>query len=330
MRLYIGIDAGQTSTKCVLGDETGNLISAGQGEAVSHWRDAQSRTKVKEVLNQVVLKTVRTAGLQASIGVEAVFLGYTGVSTLGETAARVLAELVGEIIVVRNTSVDHDAQVALAGAIPSMTGIIVIAGTGSLAYGIDERGNRARAGGWGYLIGDPGSGYEIGRQALAAVARYHDGTGPTTDLAARIMRAFSIEDLFAIKQVVYLDPDPKKRVAALAPFVSQAAHAGDQVALEILSAAGKDLGKMICAVARKLNFENGKFLFSVTGGVVNCGDLLRTPFEDEVLSNFPAAERIVPRFPAHCGAYLMALRAGGISVTEGLLNRMEGTLFKII
>ena len=77
---------------------------------------------------------------------------------------------------------------------------------------------------------------------------------------------------------------------------------------------------MICAVARKLKFKNGKFFFSVTGGVVNCGDLLRTPLKDEVLSNFTTAEMIVPRFPAHCGAYLMALRAGGIAVTLDLLN----------
>jgi len=326
MKLYIGIDGGQTSIKCAIGNEEGTVLAIGTGGPATHLIDSESRRKVMQGIREAISEALRLLGLRAGTCVEASFLGFTGISEANSAATKTLSELFQEIIVGRTIAIDHDAQVALAGAIPSLRGIIAIAGTGSMAYGLNESGNRVRAGGWGYLLGDPGSAYEIGRQALAAVAREHDATGPPTDLSWRVMKSFSIHVPSAIRHVVYLDSTPKLRIAALAPVVSEAAQAGDCVAMDIMRIAGIGLGQLVCAVARILGMMDKKFKFSTTGGVFKSGDPLGIPFKDEVLSCFPLAEMVAPRFSPHIGAYLMALRLGGVSVDEELLCRVEQSL----
>jgi N-acetylglucosamine kinase-like BadF-type ATPase len=149
--------------------------------------------------------------------------------------------------VVQSIFIDHDARTALAGAIPSMTGVIAISGTGSIAFAMNANGASARAGGWGYLLGDPGSAYEIGRHALAAVALAHDGAGPVTTLSSLLLQALNIQDAAEITQVIYRDASPKLRIAGVCPTVAAAAASGDAVALSIFEEAGRGLGSMACA-----------------------------------------------------------------------------------
>src|ERR1700733_7704143 len=98
-------------------------------------------------------------------------------------------------------------------------GIVVIAGTGSIAYGRNAGGEAARAGGWGHMIGDEGSGYWIGREALAAVMRGADGRGPETGLTAEILAHFDVEDVSRLPRIVYDRDVPRASVAAVGPIV---------------------------------------------------------------------------------------------------------------
>ncbi|MFN8007479.1 MAG: BadF/BadG/BcrA/BcrD ATPase family protein [Terriglobia bacterium] len=326
MRLFLGIDAGQTSSKCALGDERGTVLSTGSGGPVTHLRDLKSRQDSKHSLREAVLAALKKAELPGNTSLEAIFLGSSGIASMGDAGAREMTQILKGIVRAKIRAVDHDAQVALAGAIPSCVGVIAIAGTGSLAFGRNSKGATIRAGGWGYLIGDSGSAFEIGRRALAAVARAHDGMGSPTTLTRDILTALSIEDPAGIKSRIYLDPNPRIQIAAIAPWVAQCARSGDPIAGEIMRTAGQEAGKMVCAVARKLDLNQEAFPFAATGGVTRTGELWLTPFREEVLAHFPSAMPMIPRFLPHFGAYLMALRTAGIVISEGLLGGLEESI----
>jgi N-acetylglucosamine kinase-like BadF-type ATPase len=250
------------------------------------------------------------------------FLGFSGVSGPEAPAAKTYCEVVQEQFAVRSILIDHDARTALAGAIPSITGVIAIAGTGSIAFAMNARGASSRAGGWGYLLGDPGSAYEIGRLALAAVALAHDGAGPSTMLSSLLLRALDIDQVPEITQAVYRDVSPKLRIASVCSTVAAAAASGDEVAVRIFEEAGNSLGSMACAAARKL-VPLPSLMFSGVGGVFESGDLLWKPYREAVLSEYSQAQVVSPAFPPLVGALILALRHGQGDISQESLERIR-------
>ena len=124
----------------------------------------------------------------------------------------------------------NDALIALAAGAGDTPGIVIIAGTGSIAYGRNARRDAARSGGWGHIIGDEGSGYWIGREALSAVVRAVDGRGPSTRLTDDVLEHFAIGDISGLPRIVYDRDLPRLSVAALGPIVQRASTLGDPVA----------------------------------------------------------------------------------------------------
>jgi N-acetylglucosamine kinase-like BadF-type ATPase len=242
MKIFLGIDGGQTTTKSILADETGRFLGTGAGGPAIHLKDEETREHARRALYESIHAALREAGLPDLTEIESAFLGFTGVSGSETPPARTYCELTQEQFRIKSVAIDHDARSALAGAIPSMIGVIVIAGTGSIAFGMNASGESARAGGWGYLLGDQGSAYEIGRQALIAVGEAADGIGPKTVLTSLILEALKIPDTAAITQAIYRDRVPKLRMAAMSAVVTQAAEAGDEVARKIFLEGGKRLG----------------------------------------------------------------------------------------
>src|SRR5262249_43297302 len=145
-------------------------------------------------------------------------------------------------------------------------GIVIIAGTGSIVYGRNAAGEAARAGGWGHMIGDEGSGYWIGREALAAVMRAGDGRGPATDLTAEILSHFAGDDLSRLPRIVYDRGTPRAAVAEVGPIVQRMADAGDAVATRILERAADELVLAAESVASRLEMRGDAFTFSLSGG----------------------------------------------------------------
>lgn len=176
----------------------------------------------------------------------------------------------------------NDAEPILAAGTPGGWGIALIAGTGSFAFGRSEHGERARAGGWGYLFGDEGSGYDLGRQALVAVARAADGRGPATVLQAAVRRRFGITQDQALIPAIYGAPFDRSRIASLADLVSDGAAAGDQVSIQIMEGAAKSLAEMAAAVADQLQFSATAVPLALAGGVLLNTSLLRPQVENEL------------------------------------------------
>jgi N-acetylglucosamine kinase-like BadF-type ATPase len=161
----------------------------------------------------------------------------------------------------------NDALVALIAGAGDDPGVVIVAGTGSIAYGHDGRGHAARAGGWGYLLGDEGGGFWIGRGALAAVVRQFDGRGPSTLLTEFVLAEMKLVSPADLIHAVYDDGLPRRSIAGIASVVQRAVAAGDAVATEILDRAAGELTAAAASVIRALSMRGEDFVIVLSGGI---------------------------------------------------------------
>jgi N-acetylglucosamine kinase-like BadF-type ATPase len=194
--------------------------------------------------------------------------------------------------------------------------MIVVSGTGSIAYARNQQGQTLRAGGWGASFDDPGSGYDLGRKAIMAGLRDFDGRGEHTVLTSRICQALKLS---VITQIVLKKLDTRQ-VAALFPLVSEAARQGDRVARHLCAQAGSDLAQLALALARRL--ERRAMLDVVcAGGVFRSSPYLRRSFARYVHQRLPRARvRLLQHEPAE-GALAMARELGSADLRPALAGR---------
>ena len=206
---------------------------------------------------------------------------------------------------------DHETM--LYGAV-GREGAVLISGTGSVALGRNGKGETFRCGGWGYLIGDEGSGYAIGRDILAAVAKANDGCGPQTCLTEQVFETLNISGMGELIRFVY-DPDSdKSRIASLAPLLAGALAQGDEAAKAIAGRAAQELVLLAATVLSRLSLEAGCIAFS--GSILTQMTYIREKVEAELALRFPLLSHIEPRQDAATGAAAMALEAA-LKMGEG-------------
>jgi len=167
-----------------------------------------------------------------------------------------------------NALIVNDALIALVAGAGASPGVVVISGTGSIAYGVSHHGVAARAGGWGPTLGDEGSGYWIGRLALAAVMRDVDGRGPQTDLTRLVLRHFSLPKPEALVAEIYHQPQGRRAIASLGTVVDGARDAGDPVAIDIMSHAADELALAAASVISRLEMRGEQFPILLAGGML--------------------------------------------------------------
>jgi N-acetylglucosamine kinase-like BadF-type ATPase len=182
----------------------------------------------------------------------------------------------------------NDAEIMLAAGAGRPEGIVVISGTGSIAYGRDKYGSQFRSGGWGHLIGDEGSGYWIGKEAINAAVRYFDRRDESTMLLDMLMARLNLREVWDFIGFVYSSGKEKGDIAALASVVDEAFLAGDRVALKILINASKELFLICNAVAKRLNFKED-FCIVTGGGVFEHNSFLYNTFCSYVMDMYPKA-----------------------------------------
>ena len=255
----LGIDAGGTKTVCLLADERGTILAEGRGPGAN--LHAAGELEVEKVLHEVMEEAIG----ERDIAPAAICLGIAGVDRDDE--ARTVRAIMRRIGHKSRVLVVNDALIALVAGAQDAPGIVIIAGTGSIVYGRNTAGEAARAGGWGHMIGDEGSGYWIGREAVAAVMRAADGRGPATRLSNDILAHFSVGDVSRLPRIVYEREVPRTRIAALGPIVEGAASDGDAVAMRILERAVDELVLGALSVATRLEMRGDAFVFYLAGGV---------------------------------------------------------------
>src|SRR5438270_4385002 len=209
----LGIDAGGTKTVCLLADDRGSVIGDARGPG------ANLHVAGELALEKVVHEVMEQAIGDRAIVPAAICLGIAGVDR--EDEAQTVRAIMRRIGYKSRTLVVNDALIALVAAAGDAPGVVIIAGTGAIVYGRNARGEAARAGGWGHMIGDEGSGYWIGREALSAVMRAADGRGPRTELSAEILAHFDVADVSRLPRLVYDRAQPRMAVAAPRPPVQR-------------------------------------------------------------------------------------------------------------
>jgi len=270
MRLFLGVDGGQSGTKAVIGNETGRILGAGEAGPCNHAAAGEGRAKLESAVSGSVAAACRQAGLDpAEAHFEAACFGMSG----GPDDKR---GILAATLRTDRLMVTDDAVIALAGATRTGQGIITIGGTGSIAYGRNPGGRSARAGGWGHIFGDEGGGFDIVRQAARAVLRLEEGWGPPTALRDKLLAATGSETANQMLHRFYTDEWPRSRVAALARIVDAAAAESDAVALEILRAAAQHLAVLAGAVREELWSPGAPVEIAYIGGVFHSRILLES------------------------------------------------------
>jgi glucosamine kinase len=252
MPFYLGIDGGGTKTTCAVADESSILatVTAGPSNVV---RVGEARAR--ESLQQAVRQATAAAGVTPrEISRTCVGASGAGRPEVAAIVRRALAEILPSVI-----DVTGDTEIALEAAFSGGPGVIVIAGTGSVAYGRDAQGATARAGGWGFAISDEGSAHWIGRTAIAALLRDRVLESVNSDacenpadstLLRALLKAWGLRSIDDLIHAANATPPPD--FSALFPVVLASADAGEDVARQVLTQAGHELAKLANAVIRRL------------------------------------------------------------------------------
>jgi glucosamine kinase len=268
------MDGGGTKTRCALGDESHTLavVTSGPSNIV---RVGEERSR--EALQEGVRRVCAAAGISANqIAYACIGGSGAGRAQLAETLRKILAEILPTPF-----EVVGDMQILLEAAFDTGPGVAIIAGTGSSAYGRNARGETARAGGWGYAIGDEGSAHWIGRRAVAAVLRAGDEAGseePHGSLASALCELWQAHSLIDLARMANSNPPPD--FSALFPVI---AASSDEIAREILTGAGRELARIAGIVMKRL-FGAGiaSIPVAVTGGVFRYAAIVRDAFYNEL------------------------------------------------
>lgn len=301
---FLGVDGGQTSTTAVIGDADGKIVGWASAGPCNHVAGAEAKAKFLRVMGECVSQAARRAGIeQARYHFKAACFGMSG-------GPADKAALLRELIDAEHWIVTHDAMIALAGATSGEPGIVVIGGTGSIAFAQNARGETARAGGWGYLFGDEGGAFDIVRQALRAVLREHEGWGGRTALTPALIEAVSATDADQLLHLLYTPDWPRQRVASLAEIVNRIAEDGDPVAIGTLHNAARDLALLAASVRRQLWNEGESARVAWVGGVFRSAILLERFRAVVSLEGNTVCE--APKHGPAAGALLLAYRAAGV------------------
>ena len=297
--IFLGIDGGGSQTSCSIGDEFSVLGSGcGAGSNVLRVGETQAGKSIASAISQAC-----TAAKVTPQQIKRTCIGIAGGARPETTdiVRRILAELVsGEIEVV------GDMVIAMEAASGSSPGVIVIAGTGSIAYGRNAAGQTARAGGWGFAISDEGSGHWIGRAAVAAAMRAFD-EGQNSGLLESVMKACGANT--REQMIVVSNASPQPDFAALFPAVLAAADAGDPSAHDILARAGVELATLGKIVISRLFADAERAPVAMSGGVFRNSVLVRQVFYNRLRLECPTAAVNVDVVDPVKGALELARRA---------------------
>ncbi|MFO0867691.1 MAG: N-acetylmuramic acid 6-phosphate etherase, partial [Pirellulales bacterium] len=280
-QLFLGVDGGGTKTVAWLAvrGPQGEPQLVGRGKAGPSNPRAVGLPTATTNLQAAMQAAFHDAGREPT-PVQVACLAIAGAGRPEEQAA--LREWALAQQVAREVLVTHDAEPVLAAGTPDLWGIALIAGTGSLAWGRSPDGRTARCGGWGYLLGDEGSGYAVGAAALQAVLRAADGRGPSTLLTAPLLNHFQVERVEALVGAVYGAADFRSRIAAASRCVVAVARQGDEVARKIVAQATAELAETVAALARQLDFRPGSYPLAVAGGLLDVDPTLVTAVEAQL------------------------------------------------
>jgi len=355
MRHVLGVDGGGSKTVCLAADEDGRLLSCGVGGSLN--TNYVLRSEAIQSLRSAVGDSLEKAGLMGR-QIDVVCMS----APMAPDSVDVVIREFGIENVVR-TSEGETPRWAARFSVDGHVGVTVDAGTGAMARGWTRDGREAGASGWGATLGDEGSSYWIGIEAMRAVLHAFDGRTKPTMLTEPVLGHLGCSDMldmvFKVDQLlvrqqdcesqIRIAPDSgaesstavggiffreesanrraltRHEIASLCPIVADVASWGDWKAKEIFLRAGEELGQAGAAVIRRLGMEQEEFVVVPFGGVFRAGELVLGAFENTIQATAPLAWVVEPKFEPVIGAVLMALDSIGVEISSSVIANLEAS-----
>jgi N-acetylglucosamine kinase-like BadF-type ATPase len=317
-RFVIGLDGGGTKTCGILVDEQGRV----RGRAIAESTNFQviGGDKLGQVVRELVQALLKKTGHMET----RVTHLYAGLAGAGRPADRqAIYSVIEQQNLAEKITVDTDASAALAGAFAGGPGIIVISGTGAICFGKSKDNALYRCGGWGYLLGDEGSGYYIGQQAIIASLKDLDGRGPKTTLRAAIEEKYQLTSIDLMISGIYSGKIDRTEIAGLTPMVFSRYEEGDPVARMIIASAGREIGKIVAAVSVKMGMEGQSGQVALIGSVFIQRHILIPFMEQEACKVVKEVNFIDPKFEPAVGSAIMAMQSEKIAIDQTVLANLE-------
>jgi N-acetylglucosamine kinase-like BadF-type ATPase len=308
-QFVIGMDGGATKTAAMLSDLSGNVIAEDTGGPSNP--QVVGFEKVGEVIVGLVAELSGRAGCKTN-DIVSLIAGLAGAGREGDkeqVKAAIANEARKRKVVMGHVGIETDGRIALEGAFKGKPGIIIIAGTGSFALAKDHKGATHRAGGWGRVLGDEGSGYTIGRDGLNAVTKHLDGRGKPTKLTELIHSRFGLSNHEKIIGAIYRS---NFDVATVAPLVIEAAEAKDAECQRILNKATFELFEHVRVLVNRIEESKGaraKIPVAFIGSLISNENVYRKILTQKITYSMPQVSVIAPEAPPTYGAVLLSIRS---------------------
>ncbi len=309
----LGIDGGGTKTVGVIADEYGK-IAAHQTVGATNQNGVDCNKVESELKNLFTSLMAQNESAFSNLAV--VFAGMSGVDR--PDARAVMEKMISTMVPIgTKVIVDNDGVNALYSGTFGAPGIVQIAGTGSITFGINSNGDRGRVGGWGYLIDDEGSGYDLGKEALHAIFREYDGRGKKTILTESILKHFNVSLPPELIHIIYQVGKSREVISPLSRYVAEAADNHDEVAKEIIHHAGRKIGKSISSLAQQLFNAEETVPVVLVGGVFNRSDLVIPAIALALKDQKVRTTLLKPKLPPVAGAVIKAIQSKNTAVQDG-------------
>jgi len=307
-QFVIGIDGGATKTAASLADVNGNVLTEDTA-GPSNFQIIGTQ-RASEVVVSLIEKCCDEVGCTPD-EIQMTVAGLTGAGREGDRGrmkSAILEEARRRRSAISKVVVESDGRIALEGAFKGRPGIILIAGTGSFALAKDHKGGIHRAGGWGRILGDEGSGYVIGRDGLNAVTKHLDGRAKATLITKLLAERFGLTDQEAIITAVYGE---NFDIAQVAPLVIEAADKKDIEAARILNKATFELSEHVRVLVSKIEQSSrvrAKIPLSFIGSTITTESVYRRILEHKITYSLPQVTIVAPQSPPAYGAVLLAIQ----------------------
>lgn len=315
LKVFLGVDGGQSHTEAVIADDSGCILGRGIGGASNHAEQPGGRERLRSAVEQSVGEALQNAHLpplEETVFVVAHF-GMTGGADFKE-------EIIRATVKAEHLQVTHDAPTALYGATEGKPGIVVIAGTGSVVYGENARGETKKIGGLGFLFSDEGSGFWLAAQTVRLAIKEQDGLIPNVGLERLVLDFFKREKIRDVTNDFYFGKLSRDALARLSRAAHEAALSGNIVLQDQIRYGASVLVESVQSAGRRLGFEKD-FAVAGVGGMFRA-QLMKRYFAEILREKIPKAVFTEPRFNPAIGALLLAYKMAGIEIDNNLLDNL--------
>lgn len=288
MKYIIGVDGGGTKTEAVAYDLEGNVLK------VSLKGFANPLNNKEEALKNIEASIKEITDEYGTYDLKGLYLGIAGSESTGNK--EIIKEIADKYY--KDSVVMNDGELALKAMLKGEDGILTIAGTGSISFGVNGE-KSIRCGGWGHLLGDEGSAYKIAIEAIKRIIFENDNRLEKSKLTKKVMEELNIDNASDVVPFVY--SSTKDEVAKLAPIVSMLAQAGDEISISIMQKEGLELAKTTENTYKALGFE--KCSIGLVGGVIRKSKIVREVFENYLKENINVVSYVDSEVSAAKGAY---------------------------